>query len=267
MEWDLSFAESGPRGLELMSQSPFDVVVSDMLMPGMSGAQFLNEVMRRHPRTARLVLSGHPQKELVLEAVGAAHQYLVKPCAPEVLKSALLRATALGPTLQSDPLRQAVWQMDRLPSAPALYAQFVSKLQEADASLEAVAEIVSQDPGLTANVLKVVNSAFFGFYGEVSNAAEAIAYLGLETIKAMVSSGNAFCEIESGTFDKYALDIWWMHSMQTALGARRVALAEQSPKKVLDDAFTAFYYPHLVRLRSEFLILRTSTSGVANHAK
>ena len=58
-EWDMTFVESGAKALELMAEQPFDVVVSDMLMPGMTGAELLNEVMKRYPRTVRLILSGH----------------------------------------------------------------------------------------------------------------------------------------------------------------------------------------------------------------
>ena len=48
-EWDISLSRSGAEALALMDQHPFEVVVSDMRMPGMNGAQFLSEVMQRHP--------------------------------------------------------------------------------------------------------------------------------------------------------------------------------------------------------------------------
>ena len=73
-EWDMEFAESGVKALELMAQHPFDVIVSDMRMPGMNGAQLLNEVMVRHPQTVRLILSGQAEKDLIVKCVGATHQ-------------------------------------------------------------------------------------------------------------------------------------------------------------------------------------------------
>jgi YesN/AraC family two-component response regulator len=56
--WNIAFATSGSEALELMSQRPFDVIVSDMRMPGMDGRQLLEEVEKRHPQTVRVVLSG-----------------------------------------------------------------------------------------------------------------------------------------------------------------------------------------------------------------
>ena len=88
-DWDLSFANSGQEALELMEAEDFAVVVSDMRMPEMDGASLLNEVARRHPAIARLVLSGHAELDAILRAVRPAHQFLAKPCDPKLLEGAL----------------------------------------------------------------------------------------------------------------------------------------------------------------------------------
>ena len=75
-EWEMVFVDSGAKALELMGQAPFDVVVSDMRMPGMNGAELLAEVLKRFPKTVRLVLSGHADRDLVLKCVGSTHQVL-----------------------------------------------------------------------------------------------------------------------------------------------------------------------------------------------
>ena len=66
-EWDVEFASGGSAALELMEQQSFDIVISDMRMPEMDGAELLTEVMRRHPRTVRIVLSGQSERELRFE--------------------------------------------------------------------------------------------------------------------------------------------------------------------------------------------------------
>jgi YesN/AraC family two-component response regulator len=58
-EWEMEFAESGLEALELLTQTTFDVINSDMRMPGMDGAQLLHEVRQRYPQMVRLILSGH----------------------------------------------------------------------------------------------------------------------------------------------------------------------------------------------------------------
>src|SRR5258708_3884243 len=120
-EWEMVFVESGAKALELMSQSPFDAVVSDMRMPGMNGAELLAEVLKRFPQTVRLILSGHADRDLVLKCVGSTHQYLAKPCRPEELKAAITRAANLTQSLRDENLRQLVSRMQGVPSMPKLY--------------------------------------------------------------------------------------------------------------------------------------------------
>ena len=90
-EWEMDFVTSGAAALERMATKPVDVVVADMRMPGMNGAELLCEIMKRHPQTVRLILSGQADEELVMKCVGITHQYLSKPCEPEALKAAVNR--------------------------------------------------------------------------------------------------------------------------------------------------------------------------------
>ena len=129
-EWEMEFVESGPIALEAMAKSPFDVVVSDMRMPGMNGAELLNRVMKLHPNTIRFILSGHADQDLVMQCVGTTHQYLAKPCEPDALKATIRRASALGQSLQNGQLKSLVSRIERLPSLPSLYLKVVQKLQD-----------------------------------------------------------------------------------------------------------------------------------------
>src|SRR5664279_320359 len=77
-EWDMAFVASGQEALAQLAEHPFDIIVSDMRMPGMNGAELLKEVMRRYPAMVRIVLSGHADRDLVTQCVGVAHQYISK---------------------------------------------------------------------------------------------------------------------------------------------------------------------------------------------
>jgi len=95
-DWEMEFLDSGAKALERMTQTSFDVVVSDMRMPGMNGADLLNQVMKLYPKTVRLILSGHADRELILKCVGSTHQFLAKPCEADALKATVLRASGLA---------------------------------------------------------------------------------------------------------------------------------------------------------------------------
>ena len=79
-EWETHFVQSGKDALALMAREPFDVVVSDMRMPDMNGAQLLNLVLRQYPRSVRIILSGYVELKDAMSCVGVAHQFLQKPC-------------------------------------------------------------------------------------------------------------------------------------------------------------------------------------------
>ena len=85
-EWEVALANSGAEALETMAQAPFDVVITDMRMPGMDGAQLLDLVKVKFPRTVRIILSGQSDRETILRSVGPSHQYLSKPCDLDELK-------------------------------------------------------------------------------------------------------------------------------------------------------------------------------------
>ena len=78
-----------------MAAEPFDVVVTDMKMPGMNGAELLTQVQERHPRTVRIVLSGHADMEASIQGVGVSHQFLAKPRDADALESIVDRACGL----------------------------------------------------------------------------------------------------------------------------------------------------------------------------
>ncbi|MEN9573774.1 MAG: hypothetical protein RL514_1629 [Verrucomicrobiota bacterium] len=236
-DWDMEFVESGTVALERMAAAPADVVVSDMRMPGMNGAQLLSEVMRRFPKTVRIILSGHADHDLVLKAVGSTHQYLHKPCEPEILKATVQRAVALGDSLDNEQVKALVSQMSRLPSLPTVYLRVVEELQSADASLARVGEVIAQDVGMSAQVLKLVNSAFFGLRRRVANASDAVNYLGLDTIKALVLSLHTFSQYECADLGGISMVALRNHSLLTAACARHIARMEGAEAKILDEAF------------------------------
>ena len=238
-EWDTVFLESGASALEFMESNEVDVVVSDMRMPGMNGAQLLNEVMRRFPRAVRLILSGHADQDLILKCVGSTHQYLSKPCDPDALRATVSRAIGLDASLKNERLHRLIAQMDHLPSIPSLYMEIVEKMHDPDVSLPAVGDIIARDIGMTAKILKLVNSAFFALRRVVSSPNEAVSYLGLDTIKALVLSLHAFAQFDSEKVGNFSMNALWSHSLRTAAAAKRITQMEDVDQKLAEDAFAS----------------------------
>ncbi len=236
-EWEINFALSGKKALEILSTTPVDVVVSDMRMPGMDGAQLLSEVLKRHPNVVRIVLSGHSEREMVMKSVGPAHQYLAKPCDAETLKSVVGRACALRDLLAEGALKKVVSQLESLPSFPELYFELIEELKSPESSMDRVGKIISKDMAMTAKILQLVNSAFFGIPQHVSNPAHAAKLIGLDIIRALVLSMRVFSHFEKIPMIGLQISELWDHSAVSAVCAKEIAIAETQDKKVVDDAF------------------------------
>jgi putative nucleotidyltransferase with HDIG domain len=238
-QWSMSFVESGAKALEAMEASPFQVVVSDMRMPGMDGAKLLTEIKNRYPKTVRLILSGHADKDLILECVGTAHQFLSKPCEPEALRLAISRASAFGLSVKSDKIKGMIAQMDRIPTIPTVYCEIVEKLRDDSVSIEEIGALIVKDPGITAQLLKLVNSAFFGLCREVSSPSEAVAYLGIETMKALVLGVHAFGSFDGRKLPGFSLESLWSHSLEVGAVARRIMELEGVSRNSAEESFVA----------------------------
>jgi HD-like signal output (HDOD) protein len=234
-EWDMVFALGGSVALSELAKQPADVVVTDMRMPGMDGAALLEKVRELYPATTRIVLSGHAEREAVVRAVPVTHQFLSKPCDGDTLKSVVERACALKNLLADEAIRGLVSGLDRLPSAPTLYFELTQALAKPDATVADVTEIVQKDPALSAKILQLVNSAYFGLPQRVSTLQHAVSYLGLDPIKALSLSAHVFGTVEATNPGGLAVDRLQKFSLLTATVAKRLV----SDKKLADEAFTS----------------------------
>lgn len=237
-EWQMEFSESGAAALELVVHEPCDVVVSDMRMPGMNGAQLLTEIKRLRPDVIRVVLSGHAETDAVMQAFGVAQQYLTKPCDQQTLRQTVDRALGLKQRLQNDAVKRAVGSLDSLPTLPAVYQQLVTCLQSPDASLVDVGRIISGDVGMTASILKVVNSAYFGLGKPIKTIDNAVVFLGLSTVMALTLEHGLFGGGQAmPAIPGFSLDDLRRHSLATAAAARVIAGEEAGTENLTDEAF------------------------------
>jgi HD-like signal output (HDOD) protein len=191
-EWEMAFASGGEAALALLEASPYDVIVSDMRMPGLDGAALLSRVREQYPHMVRIVLSGHTELATALRVVPVAHQFLAKPCDAEMLRVAIERACHLRALLSNESIRQTVTALGDLPSVPRTYQALTEALADPDTSLQHVSRIIEQDVGVSAKVLQLVNSAFFGIAHSMTSIQSAVAYLGINTLKNLVLSAEIF---------------------------------------------------------------------------
>jgi HD-like signal output (HDOD) protein len=177
-------ADGGATALERLAAEHFDVVVSDMRMPGLDGAQLLERVRDEHPHAVRVILSGQASEEAVLRMVPVAHIALAKPCSSRHLSQMLDRAFSVGGLLDDLELREAVNRIGALPSPPTIAQQLFDAIED-DAPAATLAGILEGDVGLSAKVLQLVNSGFFGIPQEIGDLRRAIPLVGVDLLRSL----------------------------------------------------------------------------------
>ncbi len=238
-DWEVRFSANAAEALASMATQPVDVVLADLRMPGMSGAQLLIEVAQRYPDTVRIAFSEPTDQELVLKCVNTTHQFLAKPCDAGTLGAALGRALNVDKLVCNDQLKSLVAQLRTIPSLPDVFHELQRQLALPDASVELVGQTIARDPAMTAKLLKLVNSAFFGLNRKVSSPADAALLLGLETIRMLVLWAHVFSADSSPPVPGFSLDTLSVHSMSVGRLARDIVAMERGNAKMRETAMTA----------------------------
>ena len=137
-EYKLSFAASGPEALQLLKTERPDVIISDHLMPEMTGLEFLKRCRLLYPNIGRIVLTGQAEMQMVIAAIneGAVFRFLTKPWDEDELKLTIYLAVEHIKSQREASNEEANSTRSTSPSP-----------QESHDSL--VQELETQHPGLT----------------------------------------------------------------------------------------------------------------------
>jgi HD-like signal output (HDOD) protein len=190
--WDMQFAVGGEAALQACEQCCFDVIIADMRMPGMDGATLLAHIRERFPSTARIILSGYAEVALTTRAVPVAHRFLAKPCNAIELQTTIERVCTLQDILSAPEIRKVVGGVGELPSLSSTYTSLTQALKEPNASIDKIADVVGGDVAMSAKILQLVNSAFFGLAQSVTSLRSAVSYLGMQTISNLALATETF---------------------------------------------------------------------------
>ncbi|HVU01489.1 MAG TPA: response regulator [Polyangiaceae bacterium] len=234
--WEILLCEDPAKALALLERERVDVVVSDLNMKELDGAALLGDVQAKHPEIVRVVLSAMVDSQLVFRTVPIAHQFVTKPFEVADLRARLRSALELGKLLQDTALRALVAGNNTLPVVPRTFSELCSLVTDPKANVADMAAVVERDPALSAELVRLVSSAFFGLPRQIHGVRGAIAYLGVEMLKALVLGVEVVRAF--GPEDcppGFDLEEIQAHSLLVARAARRLATGT----RFTDDAFTA----------------------------
>ena len=138
--------------------------------------------------------------------------------------------------LDSAKVRKKIESIDDLPTLPTVASQIIGMASSPMTNAADVGRMIEQDQALTAKVLKLVNSAFYGFPGQIKSIQHAVVIMGFNKVKNVVVTASVFDMAKGRKSDRLDLSRFWQHSLGTAVSAK-VATKGLNSALQPDDAF------------------------------
>jgi HD-like signal output (HDOD) protein len=237
--WRLTPVNSGEAAIVEMAQDSFDLILTDMQMPGIDGTGVLTWARELQPEAIRVILSGHAPQRRILESEGDYHRFLTKPVDPTRLVDIIESFIRHHPDPFRREARAMVVKLERIPSLRNNLDAIGMLLAEGRSSIRAVAEIVAQDLGLALQVLKLVNSGYLPGERPITDIVQAVEFLGFEQIGELIRNRGEDSFTAEGEGPGPLLAGLWAHSLQIGSMASSLVYRETGDEACAAEAFTA----------------------------
>lgn len=237
--WEIVYSASGAESLRRLATERFDAVVSGLHMPATNGLEFLNEVGRRYPHALRFIRCSPEDRSVLRHCVGPVPHYISNEVDGETLADTINRAFRLEEWMSKPETGRLIGQCRKLPALPEVYHELTAELQKLDPAFDRVADLIAKDPAMTAKILHLVNSAFFAFPRQITEAREAVILLGLERTRALILLVHVFSEFEKSRCRGFSADRLRQHALGTGVVAKKIVETETRDFQLAESAFTA----------------------------
>lgn len=237
-KWKIFYASGGKEGIDLLRKERIDVVVSDLRMPGIDGTKTLEFARDNNPETIRLSLSGYSNETAILKTTSLAHQFISKPANPKIIIDKILSSCEARSYLCNPDLNRFVSGIGSLPTLPEMFVKLEKEIAKPNFSIKKIADLILTDPGISAKILQVVNSGFFGLPIRITKIDSAISYLGINIVKALVLHATTYnAENADSSTARKEIEKIGAHSLGAAKAAEKICKAIGLKGEIADDSF------------------------------
>lgn len=238
-QWGMEFYQTGQEALSAMDKKTFDIIVTDLRMPDMGGVELLEIVRKRHQDVTRLMLSGCSEQPSYGKAVSCAHQFIAKPCDSNQLITQLSRSFAIRERIRSQKVAQVLPSLRSLPAMPAAYKKVLDMIENPRCTSRDVGQVISKDIGMSAKILQIVNSAFYGPSTKISDPVRASVYLGIKAIKALALTDGVFSTLPEERVQEFHVSGLQEHCVRVGALARAICKSQKMTDQQQETAMMA----------------------------
>ena len=235
-DWHVLQATSSDTALGILESHRIDCFITEAIVDNTDCFETLRQVQQLYPATIRFTISDNPNSEIVLENARPNHRFVNKSVALPILVSGIESSLHLRSVLSNEALCTRMRSIKSLPALPEVYSDMMSELATPHSSLLNVGRIVEKDAGLTATVLKIVNSTFYGLSQRVDSVAQAVALLGVHLIKNIALTAKVFAIFEGNANNLDRLAKLNNDACEVGALANQFARYARLPKSIVDHS-------------------------------
>jgi len=221
--WEVSTAIGGELAIAELRRGAFDVVVSDMRMPGIDGIAVLAAAAEAQPGAVRFILSGYSEREDLLRSLGPAHRWLVKPCDLASLQLLVGRSLELRREISMPEVRQVMERVVPATSLPRAIRDLASDLSAAQPDAGRSLAAITQDPEIGPGMADLAGS--LGLMPVGTDPAGGLLALPPGTVRAIALAWHLHrtCNLRNDT-------AIWRHGLLVSRLARRITAGLPGPE-------------------------------------
>ena len=238
--WSVSRVDSAEEMLECIQKYHYDIIIvgiSDNPEKVLSG---LMQVIRLSPDAVRIAVTGNLSSAIAARVSEVAHSSLPENCTDVQISLAVEQALKVASLIRKPEIKDFIGRIERLPSLPDIYEALNTALLSGQSSARDIAQIVERDPVMSAKVLQLVNSAFFGLERQIYRLNEAVTILGVRLIRDLTLASHIFEAFPQGAeWTSFSFAQIHSRSMLVARFAQDICRSVKADRNVQGQAFLA----------------------------
>jgi len=237
-QWDIERVDHLQSGLQMLASRKFDaIVVASPASPERELA-YLRQIMSQSIGCVRVLYTPVLSSTYLAKALDVAHRVCLNSNSHEETIALIEQAVASNRQLSQERVRRSMAAFKQLPSPPSIFHELTRQLNSERTTSEHIAAVVSKDPALTARLLRIVNSSYFGLRQPVSNIQQAVTLIGTRTLRGLALAGHFGSHYkEAKDWNLFSLDSLQARSLMVARLAQALAKVAGGDAMLRDQAF------------------------------
>lgn len=238
--WFVDWVANADELLGRVTEYHYDIVILGTDHQYERVLDVLAKLIELSPDSIRIVVTGNMPAHIAARVAEAAHSSLPEHCNDVQISLAVEQALKVSNLIRKPEIKEYIGRIEKLPSLPEIYQALNAALMSGNSNARDIAGIIERDPVMSAKVLQLVNSAFFGLERQIFRLNEAVTILGVRLIRDLTLSSHLFEAFPQSTeWTSFSFKQIHNRSMMVARLAEDICKTVRADRQLQGQAFLA----------------------------